>query len=258
VTDSTGVSIYVATKETEIVRVLPKKDNTLNNAFISDKTRFSFDAVHTLRVNNLFIKKKVWEKINWPSLFINLKQQFSKNNNTFLIPEDLDYQVLSNLVSLKNVAGLKINIRSAVSPKITNFYSNNLFARLSSLDAKFFKTCFLFSSNLKLENVVLNMKIRMLFLKQELHVYSLGFCSSTNFLTNFVTLNPKTFLEVFASKHILFSSKFINSPNVLFIFGQSFNLRFLRSDIGGFLKKIVPTSHFLTLNSAANTESNLF
>jgi NADH dehydrogenase/NADH:ubiquinone oxidoreductase subunit G len=57
-TDSTGTAIYVATKETEIVRILPKKDNTLNNSFISDKTRFSFDAAHTLRLNNLFVKKK--------------------------------------------------------------------------------------------------------------------------------------------------------------------------------------------------------
>jgi len=57
-TDSTGASIFVATKETEVVRVLPKKDNTLNNSFISDKTRFSFDAINTLRLSNLFIKKK--------------------------------------------------------------------------------------------------------------------------------------------------------------------------------------------------------
>jgi hypothetical protein len=162
-------------------------------------------------------------------------------------------------VRLKTVAGLKMNLRSAdVATKLTNFYSNNIFSTINSLTNKSFNTCFLFSSNLKLENVVLNMKIRMLYLKQELHVYSTGFCSSTNFLTNFVTLNSKTLLEVLGGKHFIFSSKFITSPNVLFVFGTSFHTRILKSEISLFLKKIVPTSQILTLNKAANTESNLF
>jgi hypothetical protein len=190
---------------------------------------------------------------------LTLKDQFSKNNNTFLIPEDLDYQVVSRLVNLKTIAGLKMNLRSAdVSTKLTNFYSNNAFSTVNSLNTQASNTCFLFSSNLKLENVVLNMKIRLLYLKQELAVYSSGFCSSTNFLTNFITLNSKTLLKVFEAKHFLCSSKFINSSNVIFVFGQSFNSRFLKSEISFFLKKIVPTSQILTINKAANTESNLF
>jgi hypothetical protein len=162
-------------------------------------------------------------------------------------------------VGLKTLAGSKINIRSAdVSTKVTNFYSNNIFSTINGLNQNSFNTCFLLSSNLKLENVVLNMKIRMLYLKQELHVYSSGFCSSTNFLTNFVSLNSKTILQIFGGKHFIFSSKFITSPNVLFVFGQSFNTRVLKSEISLFLKKIVPTSQILTLNKSANTESNLF
>ena len=49
-TDSTGSSTYVNFKETEIVRILPKNNNEINESIISDKTRFSYDAIKTQRL----------------------------------------------------------------------------------------------------------------------------------------------------------------------------------------------------------------
>ena len=45
ITDSTGSNTYVNFKETEVVRVLPKNNSEINESIISDKTRFSYDAL---------------------------------------------------------------------------------------------------------------------------------------------------------------------------------------------------------------------
>jgi NADH dehydrogenase (ubiquinone) Fe-S protein 1 len=45
VLDNLGSSIYLNFKESEIVRVLPKVNEDINEGWISDKTRFSYDAI---------------------------------------------------------------------------------------------------------------------------------------------------------------------------------------------------------------------
>jgi NADH dehydrogenase (ubiquinone) Fe-S protein 1 len=52
ITDSTGSNTYVNFKETEVVRVLPKNNSEINESIISDKTRFSYDALKTQRLQN--------------------------------------------------------------------------------------------------------------------------------------------------------------------------------------------------------------
>jgi len=56
-TDGLGLSIFISVKESNIIRVLPKKNNEMRNSFISDKARFSFDAVSNLRILSPHFKK---------------------------------------------------------------------------------------------------------------------------------------------------------------------------------------------------------
>jgi NADH dehydrogenase (ubiquinone) Fe-S protein 1 len=53
-TDSIGSNLYVNFKESEIFRVLPKSNRTLNEHIISDKARFSYDSNNNNRIKNLF------------------------------------------------------------------------------------------------------------------------------------------------------------------------------------------------------------
>ncbi|PCI24064.1 MAG: NADH dehydrogenase (quinone) subunit G [SAR324 cluster bacterium] len=52
--DSIGSNIRVDVKETEILRILPLQNDSLNDEWISDKTRFSFDGFKFQRVGNPF------------------------------------------------------------------------------------------------------------------------------------------------------------------------------------------------------------
>jgi len=54
--DSLGSNIYLNFKETEIVRILPKNNIQINENWISDKARFSYDALKTQRLTQTGIK----------------------------------------------------------------------------------------------------------------------------------------------------------------------------------------------------------
>ena len=64
VNDSVGSNIKLSFKETEVLRILPALNDTLNEEWISDKTRFSFDGLKINRVGqpytaeNNVLKKK--------------------------------------------------------------------------------------------------------------------------------------------------------------------------------------------------------
>jgi NADH dehydrogenase/NADH:ubiquinone oxidoreductase subunit G len=55
--DSLGSEVTVAIKESEIVRITPKKNIYSKNIFISNTARFSFDAASNLRLTSSYIKQ---------------------------------------------------------------------------------------------------------------------------------------------------------------------------------------------------------
>jgi NADH-quinone oxidoreductase subunit G len=58
VMDAVGSNIRVDFKETEVVRVLPRINEELNEEWISDKTRFNFDALKVQRLDTPYRREK--------------------------------------------------------------------------------------------------------------------------------------------------------------------------------------------------------
>merc|ERR1712146_368284 len=58
VSDAVGSNIKVCFKETEILRVLPVLNDSLNEEWISDKTRYSFDGLKQQRVSRPFARNE--------------------------------------------------------------------------------------------------------------------------------------------------------------------------------------------------------
>jgi len=52
--DSCGTPIIIESKETDILRVLPKQNDLINRVWISDRCRFSFDGYKNQRLNQPF------------------------------------------------------------------------------------------------------------------------------------------------------------------------------------------------------------
>jgi len=260
-TDSSGSNIYVNFKETEIMRILPKNNTDINQTLISDKARFSYDALKNHRLQKIFVDSKMrsnyFETSNWPQL---LKQLdfllFSKSTQKvlFLINEDLDIESLTLLQTLKNTFPNNITVKVTQKSNITTnntflSWTTNKFTDLKK-DSKY---CFLFSSNIRLESAILNAKLRSKITSQTFDVFSLGQTFQSSFPLKFINLNLHNILKIFEAK-TSFSSLLFKNEFPLIILGETLNKRIVGNfNLIAFLQKILPSAIILNVTKSSNS-----
>jgi len=260
VTDSSGSNIYINFKETEIMRILPKNNSEINETIISDKTRFSYDAVKNQRLNKLFKKNENFNsfKLSSWNLILNeldkLLINTPNNKITFLINEELDFESLNLLKKIQNHFNNNVDIR-LIESTYNNKNSFLSFTNSKLIDIKSkIKHCFLISSNIRLESSILNAKIRSKVITDTLNVISLGQYFNSSFPLKFINLNLNTVLKIFESKSKL-SKILIEKKSPLIVLGSTLNQRFFGNfNIISLIKKIIPTSIILEVKKSANSE----
>ena len=253
-TDSTGSSTYVNFKETEIVRILPKNNNEINESIISDKTRFSYDAIKTQRLQKLFESSdsKNFKNSSWISIFEKLDSLLKKESKvTFVVNSELDFESLQLLSLIENKYFPNVSIRS-VDEKTSNSFISWNSDKIKNLQTNS-RVGILVSSNIRMESAILNTKIRRKVISQIFDVISLGQHSNLSFPAKFVNLNLNKIFEIFEGKSLM--SKYIlkhNSP--VFFIGDSFNKRLKGGfSISSFIKQIIPSSIVLDIKKSSNS-----
>ena len=233
-TDSTGSNIYINFKESEIFRIIPKPCSSINDSFISDKTRFSYDALKNNRIENLFkydLKTSKYKTINWITLFesINVLLNAKKKIN-ILVNNEIDLYTIDFLKKLKNkfMGRLEINTISFNTIK-KNFFKTNSVGKIFDIEQSN-NVCFLLSSNPKLESAILNTKLRFKYKNNVYNIYSLGQSFSYNIPTNFINLNLSNVLNIFEGKNFFLSKLLISSHNPLILIGEHLNKRIFGVD----------------------------
>jgi NADH-quinone oxidoreductase chain G len=253
-TDSTGSSTYVNFKETEIVRILPKNNNEINESIISDKTRFSYDAIKTQRLQKLFESSdsKKFKNSSWISIFEKLDSLLKKESKvTFVVNSELDFESLQLLSLIENKYSPNVSIRS-VDEKTSNSFTSWNSDKIKNLQTNS-RVGILVSSNIRMESAILNTKIRRKVISQIFDVISLGQHSNLSFPAKFVNLNLNKIFEIFEGKSLM--SKYIlkhNSP--VFFIGDSFNKRLKGGfSISSFIKQMIPSSIVLDIKKSSNS-----
>jgi len=262
-TDSTGSNIYVNFKESEIFRILPKSNSEINENIISDKARFFHDSLKNQRLQKLFVKStdSKYSSINWSDFFVKIDLLLSSNQPkkvTFLVNEELDVQSICILKAIENKYPNLVSFKSVSKGGFSRNYLVNWTNNKISEIKKASKTCFLFSSNVRLEGAILNSKIRNKVVAENFNVLSFGQKFNSNFPVRFVNLNASNLLKLFEAKDVL--SKFIiSTKSPLFCFGESINKRFSGSfSFSSLLKKLNPSSIIIDIKAACNTEAFSF
>ena len=256
-TDSLGSNLYINYKETEIMRILPKVNNSLNDSIISDKARFSYDSQMHNRLTKIF-------KLNSS---LNTFEQKSKKDffssftlkdeeSLFIINEQLDFETLDELKVLSAISP-KNRIKSINSNLInsSNLFINFNSASINSLSHES-KLCFFFSTNPRLENTLINTKIRLKCANTDFSSYSFGIKHNSNFSLRFVNLHINSILLLLKGKLPLFSKLLIKSTNPIILVGNSLakrNLSFER--LLCFIKKANPSSVLINLLMGSNSAS---
>ncbi len=255
-TDSTGSSIYVNFKETEIMRVLPKNNHEINESIISDKARFSYDAIKNQRLQKLFeiSSSKKFKSTNWTSIFEKLDALLNENSNTkvtFIVNSDLDFESLQILNLIESKYSPNVSIKSIGEETKNSFTSWNR-NKISDIK-KNSRFGFLISSNVRMESAILNTKIRRKVISQIFDVLSVGQHFDTSFPTKFVNLNLSKIFEIFEGKSNV-SKLILMNESPLFFIGDSFSKRlFGNFSIISLIKKVAPSSIVVDIKKSSNS-----
>jgi NADH-quinone oxidoreductase subunit G len=257
-TDSAGSNIYVNFKESEIFRIIPKPCSSINDSIISDKARFSYDALKNNRIENLFrydLKTLKYETINWVKFFENTNGLLNnKKKINILVNNEIDLYTIEFLKKLKNKFVGRININTVnVNLNKNNFFKTNSVDKILDIE-KSNNVCFLLSSNPKLESTILNAKLRFKYKNNIYNIYSLGQSFSYNIPSNFINLNLNKILNIFEGKNFFLSKLLINSCNPLILIGEHLNKR-----VGGvgsliqFIRSKILSAKIIEIKSFCNS-----
>ena len=261
-TDNCGSNIYVNYKETEIARVVPKINSNINDSIISDKARFSYDALNNQRLQRIFefsFEKKAKQK-DWLSL-LGAFESIMKNSSekiTFVIDENLDLESLVLLKKLENLFSEKVKIRNLNSAQ-TNGNFTGLNDKLVDINKKDSKVCFVISSNIKVENSIVNAKLRKKYLDQSTSFYCFGQNFKSTFPMEFININIETVAKLFEGKNLHLSQLLVKAAFPLFVTSENLFKRFSeKNELVRMIKKIAPTSIVYNIDKHCNLEGNAF
>jgi len=242
--DSVGSNIIVELKETEIVRILPRYSSSINLEWITDKIRFSYDSLKKLRINASFIKKN--KKFVRTELFdlIKILQSIIKQKNILIpITSNIDNKTLLILQFLSKFKKIKVRLFDNLH---TNFFNPTTYNDINTADA-----CFLIGTNIKIENPILNIRLRNLFLKNNFLIYNVGSPFTNNIPTNFISLTLNSFIRLIEGKTQI--QQIISQYKTpIFFFGKNLLNRFNLNLLTVNLKKINNKIKFLTVDSTPN------
>ncbi len=211
--DAVGSNIRVDTRGFEVMRVLPRINEEINEEWISDVSRFSYDGLKYQRIDNAYICGVECSV----DLAIQEACNLIKNNETAVIIGDLiDVETAFETKKLIDKLGLKYYECRQDGAKIdTSNRQNYLFNTgiINIPDADFI---LLVGTNPKIEAPIINMKIRRAFLNGA-KIFGIGIYDDLHY--SYKILNNDCLSDIFNEKHEI-CEQLKNAKKPMIIVGQ--------------------------------------
>lgn len=221
--DATGSNVRIDSKGFEVMRVLPRSNESINEEWISDKTRFSYDGLKYQRLDKCYSKKL--GKLQEVSL------EFAVSEVTKYFKEFNQDQIAAlsgNLSSVEEVFILKeflnklgvnqIDCRSYNSKIEGKDQSSYIFnSKISGIDQA---DLFLFIGvNPRKESPIINARIRRAVVERKAPAFAVGFDSDLTYEYQNLGSKVNILTNILDGKSEI-SSLIKNSQNPMLIFGR--------------------------------------
>lgn len=175
--DSMCSNIRIYTNGRRIMRILPILHEDLNEEWINDRTRFSYDGYFKQRIIEPYIAKSaVLKKSTWRdslNSFSLLSSPLYLKQRGYSIGNTLSLETLFSLKILTSKIEAGVRIGELYGQRLIDFRAyylfNDTFGEISNCDV-----CLILGSNLKLEMPLLLIRLRREQRKRELFVSSFG------------------------------------------------------------------------------------
>ncbi|MEI8295763.1 MAG: NADH-quinone oxidoreductase subunit NuoG [Alphaproteobacteria bacterium] len=104
VLDAVGSHIRIDSREQEIMRILPRINDAINEEWISDKTRYAFDGLKYQRLDRPYVRKNGKLKaVSWDEAFQTIRDKMVGVSNTEIAAIAGDLADCEAMVSLKDL-----------------------------------------------------------------------------------------------------------------------------------------------------------
>lgn len=262
--DSCGSNIVVNSKGTEIMRILPRLNENINEEWISDKARFSYDGLNIQRLGIPILmginkeNNKKFEEISWEKAFniflLNIYKDIYNLDDKFNIIFGKDSD-LETIITLKYVFN-KLNCFNLFSDASYCSNSSDIFYKLNSQIKNIQNNdlCILVNCNTRFESSMLNLHLRKAVRAGNLDVAYFGSTMDLTFEAKHLGLNNNSFFDLLKGKH-LYSKNLKKAKNVsFFISSNAFSnkeLLFIHSIVSKYLKNSNITINILNIDASS-------
>jgi NADH-quinone oxidoreductase subunit G len=262
--DTFGSRIRIDSRGMNILRILPSYNKFINEEWISDKIRFSFDGLHKQRLQNPMLKNIenfLFLEVSWVFCFsiffknlFDLHFQFFSKNNIKQFPISVFFGSTTDIVSLLVLKKFLnfLNINGSFISAQHFFLNNNKFDFLGffffnnylSFDNKEYDSFFLFLLNPRLEIPLLNLKLRKNFLTNNaFFVASFGYVTNLTYVVYDCGINLNNLIQFIKGRSFI-CRKLLKFKAPLFLFSEHF-VNFFSTDFFSVFNSLLSISHFL-------------
>ncbi|CDZ71349.1 NADH-quinone oxidoreductase, chain G [Neorhizobium galegae bv. orientalis] len=224
VMDAVGSAIRVDTRGREVMRIMPRVNEQVNEEWISDKTRFIWDGLKTQRLDRPYVRKGGrLQAASWGEAFGAIRAAVSGTSAAKI------GAIAGDLASVEEMYALKELVRS--------LGSENLDCRQdgTALDPSLGRASYLFNptiegieqagallligANPRLEAAVLNARIRKRFRRGNFPIGVIGEVSELRYVYDYLGAGAETLSDL-ASGANSFADKLRAAKNPMIIVGQ--------------------------------------
>lgn len=218
VMDAVGSNIRIDSRGREVMRILPRLNEDINEEWISDKTRFAYDGLLRQRLDIPYIKRNgKLQKASWDEAYKEIAKQISslKSDQIGAIAGDLaDVESMLLLKELfHNLGSKNIDCRQ-YGEKIDNknradYIFNTTIAGIEKADL-----CLIIGANPRKEAAILNARIR----KASMKVALIGTQVDLTYKYNYLGNELKILEDILSGKHP-FSQELKSASHPILILG---------------------------------------
>jgi len=219
--------VHINTKE-EIVRILPKANGIYDDNWISDKTRYAFDAVRKQRIKFPVTKDTAFQSHNplLEDVLVNAAVDLSVQNDSNIVSPKKITGIIDSLIDLEGlyimVNALKLsgaadiqagNHVSKINFDIPAYYtlnrSVNTLNNLTSL--------LMIGVNPRFETSILNTSLRKHQLSRDLTYYFIGVYANLKLNQNHLGISPIKLLSILSNKTVATKELVLTKGSSIFL-----------------------------------------
>jgi len=224
VMDAIGSNIRVDARGREIMRILPRNHDDVNEEWISDKTRFMWDGLRRARLDRPYIRKDGHlRESSWADAFAEIAQRVKKAG-----PSKIG-AIAGDLAPVEDMFALKSLFTALGSPNLdcrqdgtpldpakgrASYIFNSTIAGIEEADG-----ILLVGVNPRMEAAVLNARILKGYRGGRLHIGVIGEKAELTYEYDYLGAGPKTLKDIADGAHP-FAKVLEESTNPMIILGQ--------------------------------------